>query len=93
MGEFLMEDPWILKMLDNCRVELGHVAPTELTEYVTELGVVNMAEDSLLEIAVQLGLKANARMSKADIAQAIYAALACAGEPTPPDLTPESPVV
>ncbi len=41
VGEFLMEDPWILKMLDNRRVELGHLAPTELTEYVSELGVFN----------------------------------------------------
>lgn len=41
VGEFLMEDPWILKMLDNRRVELGHIAPTELTDYVSELGVFN----------------------------------------------------
>lgn len=47
VGEFLMEDPWILKMLDNRRVELGHVAPTDLTDYVSELGVFNFKGRSL----------------------------------------------
>lgn len=52
-----------------------------------------MSKDSLLEIAAQLGLKANARMSKADISQAIQAVLPNADEPAPPDLSPEDPVV
>lgn len=47
VGEFLMEDPWILKMLDNRRVELGHIAPAELTDYVSELGVFNFKGRSL----------------------------------------------
>ncbi len=41
VGTFLMEDSWVMKMLDNRRVELGHINPSELTEYVTELGVFN----------------------------------------------------
>ena len=47
VGEFLMEDPWILRMLDNRRVELGHIAPTELTDYVSELGVFSFKGRSL----------------------------------------------
>ena len=47
VGEFLMEDPWILKMLDNRRVELGHIAPTELTDYVSQLGAFNFKGRSL----------------------------------------------
>ena len=47
VGEFLMEDPWILNMLDNRRVELGHIAPAELTDYVSELGVFNFKGRSL----------------------------------------------
>ena len=41
VGAWLMEDPWILKMLDIRRAEMGRIAPTELTEYVTEIGVFN----------------------------------------------------
>lgn len=41
VGEFLMTDPWIIKMLDNRRVDIGSLNPTELTEYVTELGTFN----------------------------------------------------
>lgn len=41
VGEFLMEDEWILRMLDNRRAEMGTLAPTELTEYVTQLGRFN----------------------------------------------------
>lgn len=41
VGSFLMEDPWVLRMLDNRRVEMGRIAPTELTEYVTNLGAFN----------------------------------------------------
>ena len=41
VGEFLQEDLWIQKALDNRRMEMGRIAPTELTEYVTELGVFN----------------------------------------------------
>lgn len=52
-----------------------------------------MTKDSLLKIAAQLGLKANVRMSKADITQAIHGVLVHADEPAPPDLSPEDPVV
>lgn len=41
VGEFLLEDLWIQKMMDNRRMEFGRIAPTELTEYVTELGTFN----------------------------------------------------
>lgn len=41
VGAWLMEDPWVLKMLDIRRAEMGRIAPTELTEYVTEIGVFN----------------------------------------------------
>jgi hypothetical protein len=39
IGDFLLEDLWIQKMLDNRNVSMGRIAPTELTDYVTELGV------------------------------------------------------
>lgn len=41
VGAWLMEDAWIIKMLDIRRAEMGRIAPTELTEYVTEIGVFN----------------------------------------------------
>ena len=41
VGEFLMEDIWVQKMMDNRRMEFGRIAPTELTEYVTHLGGFN----------------------------------------------------
>ena len=47
VGAWLLEDPWVLKMLDIRRVEMGRIAPTELTEYVTEIGVFNFAGRNL----------------------------------------------
>ena len=41
VGEFLLEDLWIQKMMDNRRMEFGRIAPAELTEYVTEIGTFN----------------------------------------------------
>jgi hypothetical protein len=41
VGEFLLEDLWIQKALDNRRMEMGRIAPAELTEYITELGTFN----------------------------------------------------
>ena len=41
VGDFLMEDGWILSMLDNRRVEMGRIAPTELTEFVYQIGSFN----------------------------------------------------
>lgn len=35
VGDFIMEDPWVMAVLDNRRAEMGRIAPTELTEYVT----------------------------------------------------------
>lgn len=47
VGEFLMEDEWILYMLDNRRAEMGMLEPSELTEYVTQLGRFNFKGRSL----------------------------------------------
>lgn len=41
VGEFLLEDLWIQKALDNRRMEMGRIAPSELTDYVTEMGTFN----------------------------------------------------
>lgn len=41
VGEFLLEDLWIQKALDNRRMEMGRIAPSELTEYVTQIGTFN----------------------------------------------------
>lgn len=54
VGAFLMEDPWIIRMLDNRRVEMGRIQPTELTEYVTHLGAFNF-KGRLLDILVSDG--------------------------------------
>lgn len=41
LGEFLLSDPWVMAALDNRRMEMGRIEPSELTEYVTSLGVIN----------------------------------------------------
>ena len=41
VGEFLLEDPWVLAMLDNRSAEMGRIQPTELTDYVTHIGTFN----------------------------------------------------
>lgn len=41
VGDFLMEDGWILAMLDNRRAEMGRINPTELTEFVYQIGSFN----------------------------------------------------
>lgn len=41
VGEFLMNDIWVQKVLDNRRFEMGGIAPEMLTEYVTSLGTFN----------------------------------------------------
>lgn len=41
VGNFLMEDLWIIGMMDNRRAEYGTINPTELTPYVTNLGRFN----------------------------------------------------
>lgn len=54
VGDFLMTDGWVLAMLDNRRVELGRIAPTELTEYVYEIGSFNF-KGRILPILVSDG--------------------------------------
>ena len=54
VGAFLMEDPWILKMLDNRRVDMGRIEPKELTEYVTHLGAFNF-KGRMLDILISDG--------------------------------------
>ena len=41
VGNFLMEDPWILYMMDNRRADYGAINPDAMTEYVTSLGRFN----------------------------------------------------
>lgn len=41
VGNFLMEDPWVLYMMDLRRADYGAIQPMELTEYVTSLGFFN----------------------------------------------------
>lgn len=41
VGEFLLGDIWILKALDNRRMEFGNLDPSVLTDYVTEVGTFN----------------------------------------------------
>ena len=54
VGDFLMEDGWILAMLDNRRAEMGRIAPTELTEFVYQLGSFNF-KGRVLPILVSNG--------------------------------------
>ncbi len=54
VGMFLMEDPWVLKMLDNRRVEMGRIDPKELTPYVTHLGAFNF-KGRMLDIFISDG--------------------------------------
>lgn len=54
VGDFLMEDGWILAMLDNKRAEMGLIAPSELTEWVYQLGAFNF-KGRLLPILVSSG--------------------------------------
>lgn len=61
-------------------------------EFFSREELDNMTRDSLIQIATQLGLKANARMNKADILQVIHNARTQENEPIPPDLSPEDPV-
>ena len=41
VGQFLQEDPWVMAALDNRRMEMGRIEPDVLTDYVTDLGVIN----------------------------------------------------
>ena len=54
VGDFLMEDGWVLAMLDNRRVELGGIDPSVLTEDVYQIGRLNF-KGRLLPILVETG--------------------------------------
>lgn len=41
VGDFIMEDPWVMEVLNNRRMEMGRIEPKELTEYVTNPGTFN----------------------------------------------------
>lgn len=41
VGDFLQEDPWVMEVLNNRRMEMGRIEPKELTEYVTNPGTFN----------------------------------------------------
>ena len=47
VGDFLMEDGWILALLDNRRVEIGSINPSELTEYIHQIGTFNFKGHNL----------------------------------------------
>ncbi len=47
LAEFVMLDPWVMAAMDNRRMEIGRIEPTELTEYVTDYGVLNFAGKKL----------------------------------------------
>ncbi len=54
VGNFLMEDPWVLHMMDNRRADYGAINPKELTEYVTSLGKFNFG-GRWLDLFVNIG--------------------------------------
>ncbi len=54
VGQFLIEDPWVVAMMDNRRIEMGRIAPSELTEYVVNLGTFNF-NGRLMDILVSDG--------------------------------------
>jgi len=54
VGSFLMDDPWLQAMLDNRRIEMGGIEPTELTPYVTKIGRFNF-NGRVLDILVNDG--------------------------------------
>lgn len=54
VGQFIMEDPWIMYMMDVRRSDYGAINPAELTPYVTSLGKFNFG-GRRLEIFVSDG--------------------------------------
>ncbi len=54
VGDFLMNDGWVLAMLDNRRAEMGQIAPAELTEFVYQIGSFNF-KGRILPILVSSG--------------------------------------
>lgn len=47
VGVFIMEDPWVIAMLDNRRAEMGRIDPRVLTENVAYLGTFNFLGHNL----------------------------------------------
>ncbi len=41
VGDFIEDDPWVKEILDNRRMDYGHIAPEELTDGTTFLGTLN----------------------------------------------------
>lgn len=41
VAEFIMEDPWVVAMHDNRRIDIGRIDQNEMTPYVTDFGVIN----------------------------------------------------
>ncbi len=54
VGNFIMEDPWVLHMMDNRRADYGAINPKELTDYVLSLGKFNFG-GRWLDIFVNIG--------------------------------------
>lgn len=54
VGDFLMEDGWVLSMLDNRRVEMGGIEPGVLNEDVYSIGRLNF-KGRVLPILVETG--------------------------------------
>ena len=50
VAEFIIDDIWTQSVLDNRRMEMGRIAPEELTEYVTVHGTLNFGGRNLLLI-------------------------------------------
>lgn len=58
VGEFLLEDGWVLAMLDNRRAEMGRIDPAVLTEDVFQIGTFSFS-GRLLPILVSTGTYEN----------------------------------
>lgn len=54
VGNFLMEDGWVLAMLDNRRADMGRIDPKELTPFVYQIGSFNF-KGRVLPILVSNG--------------------------------------
>lgn len=54
VGDFLMEDGWVLAMLDNRRADMGRIDPKELTPFVYQIGSFNF-KGRVLPILVSNG--------------------------------------
>ena len=55
VADFLLDDGWFSMMLDNRRIELGHLAPEVLTSDVWELGYISI-EGANVRILCHIGI-------------------------------------